>query len=428
MNEALLSFCLLSASVLVILILHAYLVVCEVSLVKIRYREIEDDELERLRQEAAIARLIDTGDQAGRVVHVAKTLCVIGLGIFWVPLVHSFREMVHAEAVLHGWLSMLLSFCFAVVAYFLFAEILPLGIAMKDPAKGLRRSFRVLYLFQILTFPIRWLFRRFKHGLFGHLGVETGDVNPLDVDVQIRALGEDSIRLSPLVREIVDRAMQMNTLVVQDILLPRNQVIVYDLEEASQASLDRMKSSGHTRFPLCRGNLDDCVGIIHIKDIFHWKGREQEADLLEMKRNVAVFEWKTSLAEVLKRMLRGKFHMALVSDAFGGISGVITLESILEKLVGEIQDEFDSEEDRIVSLDEADTFRISGLASIHEIEERLKIEIDSDGVSTLGGLITGELGRLPERGERFSISGMDIEVAEVDDRRILSVCVRCCPA
>jgi magnesium and cobalt transporter len=129
------------------------------------------------------------------------------------------------------------------------------------------------------------------------------------------------------------------------------------------------------------------------------------------------------LEEALQRMLRAKFHMALVSDQFGGVLGVITLEGILEELVGDIQDEFDSEEAPIVALRSPGVFRISGLTPLHELEEQFNLQIDNDEVSTFGGLITAELGCIPKRGERLSAYGLQIEITDVDDRRIISTLV-----
>ena len=119
-------------------------------------------------------------------------------------------------------------------------------------------------------------------------------------------------------------------------------------------------------------------------------------------------------------MLRAKFHMALAVDEFGGIVGVVTFESILEELVGEIQDEFDTEEEQVRALLAPDTYRISGLTPIHDLEESLGLEIENDEVSTFGGLITGELGRIPARGDTLSIAGMQITIDEVDERRVIA--------
>lgn len=268
------------------------------------------------------------------------------------------------------------------------------------------------------------LFSDVEEKLYRCIGVDVEDeLNPLDVDVQIRAMGEDSSQLSGVVRKIVNRTLQMQELVVQDILLPRSQVVICDLDLEIKENLEAMKAAGHTRFPLCRGDLDECLGLIHIKDIFRWREPLSEIDLMKLKRNVAVFPLETPLEEALERMLRAKFHMALAVDEFGGIVGVITLESILEELVGEIQDEFDSEEQQIVTLGNGRRFRISGLTPIHDIEEELEIEIDNQEVSTFGGLITGELGHIPERGEQLSCYGMAITIDDVDDRRVIAATV-----
>ena len=266
-------------------------------------------------------------------------------------------------------------------------------------------------------------FRGLKRMLFRRLGVDVEDeLNPLDLDVQIRAMGEDSHALSPVVRKIVNRALQMQELVVQDVLLPRSQVVICDLEEDFKANLKVMKEAGHTRFPLCHGSLDDCVGILHIKDMFRLSGPLAAVDLVKVKRNVAIFELETPLEAALERMLRGEVsHGALAVDEFGGIVGVVTFESILEELVGEIQDEFDSEEDQIRALRAPHTYRVSGLTPIHDLEETLGVEVENDEVSTFGGLITGELGRIPARGETLSLAGMRISIDEVDERRVIAV-------
>jgi len=301
-------------------------------------------------------------------------------------------------------------------------------LAMKNPVKGLERSYRVLLVFQIVTLPVMLFFRWLKRMLFKRLGVDVDDeLNPLDLDVQIRAMGEDSSHLSPVVRAIVSRTLQMQDLVVHDVLLPRSQVVIYDVEVDFETNLKIMQAAGHTRYPICKGDLDDCVGILHIKDIFRTDGLNKGIDPLKLKRSVATFSLETSLEDALERMLRAKFHMALVVDEFGGIVGVVTLESILEELVGEIQDEFDAEEELIVRLDSNGSYRISGLATIHDIEQKLGVSIDNDEISTFGGLITAELGRIPARGDTMKAHGLFITIEDVDDRRVISVKVQQTP-
>tara|TARA_B110001469_G_scaffold34601_1_gene34823 strand:- start:1354 stop:2658 length:1305 start_codon:yes stop_codon:yes gene_type:complete len=421
MSGAWINFFVSLSAVALMLVLHAFLVMCEISLVKFRYGGGSAQALEQLMRRRGIARLIEKSDQTGRAVRFSKTLCTVAVGLLLMPLVSDFFGLFELAQVPERWLVVLLSFVCATSVHFLFAEIFPRGLAMRDPVKGIQRSYRVLCVFQILTWPGMLFFRGLKRILFRRLGVDVEDeLNPLDLDVQIRAMGEDSRALSPVVRKIVNRALQMQELVVQDVLLPRSQVVICDLEEDFHANLKVMKEAGHTRFPLCRGSLDDCLGILHIKDMFRLSGPLTAVDLVKLKRNVATFDLETPLEIALERMLRAKFHMALAVDEFGGIVGVVTFESILEELVGEIQDEFDSEEDQIRAIRAPHSYRISGLTPIHDLEEALGIEIENDEVSTFGGLITGELGRIPARGDTLSLAGMRITIDEVDERRVIA--------
>lgn len=419
------TFILWLALVAVVLVLHAFLVLFENGLVQIRYGNVREDEVDLLKERKGIALLLDCSDQTGRVVRFSKTLCTVALGLFLIPLLSHVFEVLGPDPSAIRWLLVFFVFGLSVLVHFLGAEIYPRGRAMKEPAKSVQCSYRIVLLFRGITFPAMFFLRRIKSSMFARMGVEMEDEhNPLDVDIQIRALGEDSSNLSPVMRKIVDRTMQMQDLVVHDVLLPRNQVSIYDLELSFAENLKVMQAAGHTRFPLCRGGLDDCLGIVHIKDIFRSGMVADLADPLEMKRNIAAFDLETSLEDALQRMLRAKFHMALVVDEFGGVLGLVTLESILEELVGDIQDEFDSEEGLVVPLPEPDRFKLSGLAPIHDVEELLNVEIDNDTVSTIGGLVTSELGRIPAVGERLVVSGLEIFIKDVDDRRIITVYVQ----
>ena len=425
MSDSWLSFLLLLGSVSALFVLHAFVVMCEISLVKIRYGEVDEADTEQLRHHRGVAHLLENGDLAGRVVRFSKTLCTVGAGLLLLPLFSDFFALLGLEFVPSRWIILLVALGFAVSMHFVFAEIFPRGLAMRDPVRALKWSFRILLFFQVLTYPLLFVFRAVKRVLFRALGVDLNDeFNPLDLDVQIRAMGEDGADFSEVVRKIMNRAMQMHDLVVHDVLLPRREVVVCDLEEDIKTNLERMKEAGHTRFPLCRRDLDDCVGIIHIKDIFRWREPVSQIDLMKLKRNVAVFSLETALEEALERMLRAKFHMALAVDEFGGVVGLITLESILEELVGEIQDEFDSEEEEIIRLPQSQSFRVSGLAPIHDVEKALGVTVENEEVSTFGGFITGELGRIPSHGETIKLDNMTIKVTEVDERRIIAVKVK----
>lgn len=412
-------------AVATVLFLHACLVMCEIGLVKIRYGGINNESLSLLRKHRRLAALIDSADLTGRVVRFSKTICTVGLALLLVPLIRVGFNIWNFANVPKQWLLLVISFGLAVLIHFFVAEILPRGLAIKDPVRSILLSYRVLFAFKLISFPALFFFRRCKALLFRYFGLSLNDeLNPLDLDVQIRALGEDSSVLSPIARRIVDRAIQMQELTVHDVLLPRNMVLIYDLKEDISKNLNRMKLAGHTRFPICNSNLDECLGIIHIKDIFRGFDNDAAINPSLIKRKTAVFEVETPLEEALQRMLRAKLHMALVADQFGGVLGVVTLESILEQLVGNIQDEFDSEEALILELRTPGTYSISGSTPLHDLEAKLNVKIDNDEVSTFGGLITHELGCIPKLGEQLTTYGLEIKITDADDRRIISTYVR----
>lgn len=415
------SLMIASLAVVAMLVLHGYVVMCEISLVKFRYGEMDEEQLESLKHKKGISRLIENSDLSGRVIRFSKALCTVAVGLLLIPWVNDFFSLISLELKENQWIVAPVAFGCAVSVHFIFGEILPRGLAMRDPVGALNRSYRVLLGFQVLSYPLMQFFRILKRGLYRNLRVDMGDeFNPLDLDVQIRAMGADSQTISCVLRKIMERTMQMRELVVHDVLLPRSQVVICDLEKDIRTNLERMKEAGHTRYPLCKESLDDCVGLIHIKDIFRWREPVSQIDLIKLKRNVAIFPLETPLEEALQRMLRARFHMALAMDEFGGVVGVITLESILEELVGEIQDEFDSEEEQIIALPKKGSYRISALAPIHDVEEVLGLEIENDDVSTFGGLITGELGRIPEQGETLEINDLKVSIEQVDERRVIS--------
>ena len=428
MSALLISWLVAGGAVALVLILHGYLIACEISLVKLRYSTGNEAELDDLKQKPGIARIIDQSDRFGRQVRFSKNLCTVALGLLLLPFLNdSFLLLGGIDVSEQKWILFLLALGIAVFAHFLFAEVIPRGLALRSPAAALRRTYPVLLFFQIITWPLLFCFRRIKRPIYRWLGTDVDDeLNPLDVDVQIRAMGEDSTVMTPVVRKIVNRALGLSDLVVQDILLPRSQVVSCNLEDPLEENLLRMREAGHTRFPLCRGDIDHCIGIVHIKDLFRYRGPSDQLNLLKLRRNIIVFPAETKVEEALERMLVGKFHMGIVVDEFGGTIGLLTLEGILEELVGEIQDEFDFEEAEVELLDaENRCYRISGLCPVHDVEEHLEIEIDNDEVSTFGGLITAELGRIPEKGESLEAHGLKIEVTQVDERRVIStqVCI-----
>lgn len=242
-----------------------------------------------------------------------------------------------------------------------------------------------------------------------------------EVADHIRVVGREGTNLDPEILEIMGNTIEMSQLKVNDVMIPRNQVQILDVNDSFSTNLEIAKSCGHTRLPLCDNDLDKCLGIIHVKYAFRaLKEGDESFDLRDITRAPARLSREEPLPVALKRMMKLKVHMALVRDEFGGIDGVITLEDILEEVVGEIQDEFDADEKSVEEIGK-NKWKVSGLVPVHDLPEKIKFFEQVDDMATLGGVITGKLGRIPETGEVISISGMNLKILDADDTRVLSL-------
>ena len=242
-----------------------------------------------------------------------------------------------------------------------------------------------------------------------------------EVADHIRTIGREAANLDPNVIEIMGNTLEMSQLKVKDVMIPRNLVQILDASHPFGDNLEVAKSCGHTRIPLCEGDLDHCVGIIHVKYAFKSMASfESGFDLRKITKPPSSISGEEPLPVALKRMMRLKVHMALVRDEFGGIDGVITLEDILEEVVGEIQDEFDAEEKNIETISKQ-KWKISGLVSVHELPQELQQKLKDDEMATIGGMITREIGRIPTRGEKLSLFGLEIMITEADETRVLGM-------
>jgi len=297
----------------------------------------------------------------------------------------------------------------------------PRLLALKASPNAWPKVFWIPLLIRWLTWPLRKLIQWQEGGIRYLCGVGKTTAVEDALQVEIEALGDGSgDDLSSGIRQIVGNTLQLRNLDAQDILLPRNQVQVLDLNDSLEKNLSLAKSSGHTRFPLCDGDLDHCVGITHVKDVFREMAEGKKVNLTRIKRDFATFSPEDPLVVVLQKMLQGRLHMALVRDEFGGAIGVLTLEDALEEVVGEIKDEFDASEEDSIRKRSDGSFVVSGLAPMHEVVEVLGVHCGNDEVSTFGGWITMVLGRIPHPGEKFLLGNLDVLIEKANGTRIIA--------
>lgn len=408
------------------LFLNALLVACEFSLIKIRFSHFNMELRERVEAHRVLAPLLESGDRTVRVIRFGLTACLILYALFSFPLLMAIFEAAGWATGPGRFLSALLAFLIAISLHQLVGDLFPRGIGLAYPYQSLRLGAPVIRFLGLLTRPLRLLVLGLVRFIWKTWRKEPlPDLDSLELETQIELLRKESPEMSMVAQLILKNTLLMRELVVSDVLLPRNQVKYFDLNLPLEDNLEMARETGHTRFPLCYGDLDRCLGLIHIKDIFRQTGDLRKLDLRRLKRNMIRIDSEEPLESALTKLLSHRMHMALVIDEFRGTEGVLTLERILEQLVGEIRDEFDADEEVLIKADPAkEEAVVSGLTPLHEVEASFGVEVESEEVSTIGGLITSELGRIPDSGETVDIGNLSVEVLEVDETRVLEVKIR----
>src|SRR5204862_6528784 len=194
------------------------------------------------------------------------------------------------------------------------------------------------------------------------------------------------------------------------------EIVYFDLEDDFDTNVKKAIESRHTRFPLCRENLDNTVGLIHIKELLPMM-RDPHPDLLKIKRELIPLPEMMPLEKLLKLFLSKHAHLAMVVDEFGGTVGMVTLENVLEELVGDIQDEFDTDKEAFRIINESE-FAVAGSLGLYELNDATGLELESADVSTVGGYVTHLLGHLPKQGEQVKIDSYLVTVSQTDGRRV----------
>ncbi len=290
---------LISSALVGLLCLNGLLVACQVSLVKLRYIPLNEQALQRLKRRWTVRRVMNHTHHTARVLRFSISVCTLTLGLLFFALLHGLT-LFQGEKLILGALALILAIC----VHSLFAEAIPRRLAVKNPEKTLQCTSWVVSLFEVLTFPLHRAMRSIVAWVSRLLRLKAeNNFNLLDVEVQLRALGRQSSALSPVIRQILNNALQMSGLTVQDVLLPRHQIQYFNLQDGIDVNLNLARETGHTRFPLCKGDLDKCIGIVHIKDIFRYRGDLKHLDLRKIRRKIIDLSPEDPLEKALQKLL-----------------------------------------------------------------------------------------------------------------------------
>jgi len=246
---------------------------------------------------------------------------------------------------------------------------------------------------------------------------------------------EAALRLPRARREMIENVIAFDEKRVEDVMAPRADIVAVDIDTPLDALIRTFAEAGHSRLPVFRGDLDDPVGMVHIKDVVALIADPQptsgEPILKRIRRTVLYVPQSMRVTDLLLRMQASRVHMALVIDEFGGTDGLLTIEDLVEEIVGEINDEHDDDIAPTIVARQGGGWEADGRVELEEFSETtgITVEGDDEEVDTIGGLVVNIAGRVPQRGEVLSHpSGYDFEVVEADARKVRKVRIRRTPA
>jgi CBS domain containing-hemolysin-like protein len=425
---AIISFVLRILAVIALVLLNAFFVASEFALVKVRDTQLSPLARRGLRRARVASFIVQRLDAFLSAAQLGITLASLGLGWIGEPVFVALLKpvfgwlRVESQEVQHL-LAFGVGFSALTFLHISAGEQAPKWLAIQRPlpttlgvAYPLLWFYRVSYPFVIaLNWTSQWLLRQV--GLEGPAQAEPGQS-----EEELRLLfaaGQKQSGPISFHREILLNALDLRRRIAREVMRPRQEIVPLDTEASIAECLDVAEKTRYSRFPLCEaGDLDKTLGVVHIKDLYAMRLKARSArDLQPVARKLIYAPETAHLEKLLRLFLDRKLHFAIVVDEYGGTVGMVTLENILEELVGQIQDEFDQEKPLLVRTSET-TWEAAGALPLHELAELLGRPLREEGITTASGWITHRLGGFPKPADVLTLGNYELRVEAIDGMRV----------
>ncbi|OUJ75399.1 hemolysin family protein [Hymenobacter crusticola] len=403
-----------------LVLLNGFFVAAEFALVKLRLSQMEVKAQEGNRLAKLTLTLLQNLDAYLSATQLGITLASLALG--WIG------ESVVAEivlAIIHklnlAWspetvhrVALGTSFSLITTLHIVIGEQAPKVLAIQQPENTSLIIAAPLRGFYIITFPFIWMLNKLSNlvaGLFGGHVTHSGDVHSAE---EIRLLldqSKQSGEIQESEHELIENVFEFNDRMVKQIMVPRTKIAAIDVKSPQDTVLETVYSEGYSRIPVYEESIDNIVGILYVKDLLQLIRRNESVELSKIMRPAYFVPETKKINRLLRQFQRKHMHIAIVSDEFGGVSGIVTIEDIIEELVGEIQDEYDNEVPVVEKISENE-YRVNASTPISDANEYLPYPLpEGEDYETVGGLLNLIYGNIPEVG--------DVAVLENYEFRIL---------
>jgi putative hemolysin len=404
--------------VLLLVLGNGLFVAAEYALVTARRNRLEEQAAAGSRGARTALNLMDEPFRFIGAVQVGITIFSILVGAVGESLISDFFDPYMPHSI-----AFILSFSLLTWLTVVFGELIPKTVTLQTAEPVARVLAPALYWFSVVFGPVISLMDVSARAVtrpFGFRPTPAGIVTYTREDIihSVRA-AEDVGEIEEAEEEMLYKVFDFADKEVSEVMVPRPEVTAISIDLPPEEALAALIDSPYTRYPAYRGSLDEIVGVLHVRDLFsalHDRGIEQ-VDLDELVRPQFVVPETKDLGALLADFRRTKQHMAIVVDEYGAMEGIVTLEDVLEEIVGEIEDEFDLPDESVERLDER-TIRIGGTFPIDDFNEQFGTGLPGEDYHTVAGFVFGQLGRAPAEGDEVVWDSVRFEVVEVEGSRI----------
>lgn len=433
---------LLKLFILLILILvNAFFAMSEIAIISLNDNKIEKMAEEGNKKAKQVLKLTKDSSSFLSTIQIGVTLAgfltsATASQSFAVMLTEKLGETSVVNVIPLGVISVLSTILITIImSYFslVLGELAPKKIAMQKPEKISFAVVPVLLFVNKITKPFVKLLSASTNGVVRLFGLDPNADEEVVTEEEIRMMvdvGQEKGVIEDSQKEMINNIFEFDDMDVADIMTHRTDVECVDIEEPLSEVVKSSIENGYSRIPVFEEDQDNIVGIVYVKDLLKYVGSNlpKSKSIKDFMREAYYVPETKQCSELLNELLEKHIQMAVVVDEYGGTAGIVTLEDIIEAIVGNIQDEYDNEDEEISKINET-TFTIDGITDIEEVEEQLKIKIPDGDYDTLGGFIISILGYLPKDGEESvaEFENIKFTVLNVEERRIGKVRVEIMP-
>ncbi|MCF7708948.1 MAG: hemolysin family protein, partial [Verrucomicrobia bacterium] len=417
---------ILAAGVLVLL--NGFFVAAEFAIVKVRETQL-DMLVQRGKKSAATAKeLVRNLDAYLSATQLGITLASLGLGWIGEPVFVTILKPIMSwmgvnSMHLQESIAFVVGFSTITFLHIVVGELAPKSMAIQRTIPVTLFVSKPLHLFYIVSYPFIWMLNHSAWWLLRQIGLDmSSETEAHHSEDELRLLlaaSQKKLGGTNFGRHLVLGAFDLKRRMAREILRPRRQIVFFDTNDSIEECIEIAQRTRYSRFPLCEdGDLDRIIGIIHIKDLYAVRGGlETGKDLAPLALKTINVPETAQLERLLRRLQEKKLHVAIVVDEFGGTLGMITLENILEELVGSIQDEFDDEEPLVRRLNE-NTWILSGALSLRRLYYILGWRFPDTEITTVNGFVTQRLKGFPKAGDVIDLGQHKLTVEETEGLRV----------